>query len=120
MKTDKKIELKQRAYLFSIRVTKFVATLPNERIYWILSDQLLRAATSIGANIIEAQAASSKRDFIKYFDIALKSAIETRYWLGILQDATNANRQEVAELLQEATELSNILGASLLTLKNKR
>lgn len=93
---------------------------PNQRIYWVIGDQLLRAATSIGANIIEAQAASSKRDFIKFFDIALKSANETKYWLAILRDGTNMDKEKVNFLLNEATELSNILGASLLTLKGKR
>ncbi len=101
-------------------MVKFVSTLPNERIYWIIIDQLTRSATSIGANIIEAQAASSKKDFIKFYQIALKSANETRYWLGILRDATSADKEQVNILLKEATELANILGASLLTLKNKR
>lgn len=113
-------QLKYRAYRFSIKIVKFASTLPNQRIYWIIADQLLRSATSIGANIIEAQAASSKRDFIKFFEIALKSANETRYWLGILRDATEANKEAVNELLEETKQLANILGASLLTLKNKR
>mgnify|MGYP003866386553 CR=1 FL=1 len=62
-------------------------TLPNKKVYWVISDQLLRAATSIGANIVEAKASSSKRDFIKFYEIALKSANETKYWLGLLRDA---------------------------------
>lgn len=115
-----KDELKYRAYAFSIKIVQFVTKLPNERIYWIISDQLLRAATSIGANIIEAQAASSKRDFIKFYEIALKSANETKYWLGLLRDATKTNREEVNPLLEETKSLANILGASLLTLKGKR
>lgn len=94
--------------------------LPNERIFWVISDQLLRAATSIGANIIEAQAASSKKDFINFYAIALKSANETKYWLGILRDGTNTDKNEVNILLTETKELANILGASLLTLKGKR
>lgn len=95
--------------------------LPNEKVFWIISDQLLRSATSIGANIIEAQAASSKRDFIKFFEISLKSVNETKYWLGLLRDGTETNNKErINKLLKETEELSNILGASLLTLKNKR
>lgn len=120
MNSNNREQLKYRAYDFSIKIVKFVTNLPNERIYWVLSDQLLRAATSIGANIIEAQAASSKRDFIKFYEIALKSANETKYWLGILRDATETNRNEVNILLEETKSLSNILGASLLTLKGKR
>lgn len=117
---NKKEELKYRAYKFSLKVVRFVSTLPNEKVYWVIVDQLLRAGTSIGANIIEAQAASSKRDFIKFYAIALKSANETRYWLGILRDATDTDKERVNELLDEARELANILGASLLTLKGKR
>lgn len=62
---------------------------------------------------MEAQAASSKKDFIKFYQIALKSANETRYWLGILKDATEIDKEKV-------NEISNILGASLLTLKGRR
>ena len=96
---NNKIELKYRAYNFSITIVKFVSQFPNNRIYWIISDQLLRAATSIGANIIEAQAASSKRDFIKFFEIALKSSNETKYWLGILRDGTEMDKNKVFEYL---------------------
>lgn len=120
MATEKKEELKYRAFKFSIRIVKFVSSLPNERIFWIIVDQLVRAATSIGANVIEAQAASSKKDFIKFFQIALKSATETLYWLCILRDGTDTDKKEIENLSTEAKELSNILGASLLTLKGKR
>lgn len=115
-----KTDLKYRCYYFSIKIIKLLEKLPNEKIYWIISDQLLRSATSIGANIIEAQAGSSKRDFIKFFEIALKSANETKYWLGLLRDATKAKPVESEELLKEVDEISKILGASVLTLKNKR
>ena len=115
-----KLDLKYRAYYFSIKIIKFVGTLPNQRIYWIITDQLVRSATSIGANIIEAQAASSKRDFARFFEIALKSANETKYWLALLRDATDIEKEKVNTLIEEAKEVSNILGASLLTLKNKR
>ena len=115
-----KPQLKIRAKFFSINLIKFVGGLPKEQIYWIITDQLLRCGTSIGANIVEAQAGSSKRDFIKFYQIALKSANETKYWLEILKDATSADSAKINEFPQEATELANILGASLLTLKNKR
>ena len=81
-----KTEVKYRSYYFSIDIMKFSSTLPNEKIYWITVDQLLRSATSIGANIIEGRAASSKKDFVKYYEIALKSANESKYWLCLLRD----------------------------------
>ncbi len=115
-----KTDLKVRCYYFSIKVIKFLERLPDKKVYWIIADQLLRSATSIGANIVEAKSSSSRRDFIKFYEIALKSANESKYWFGLLRDATEADKNKVNELLFELNELSNILGASLLTLKNKR
>ncbi len=114
-----KTELKYRCYYFSIEIIKFLGVLPEKRIYWVISDQLLRSATSIGANIVEAKASSSKRDFIKFFEIALKSANETKYWLGLLRDSTQADKDKINSLLKEVEEISKMLGSSLLTLKNK-
>jgi len=115
-----KTELKYRCYYFSIKVIKFFETLPEKKVYWVISDQLLRSATSIGANIVEAKASSSKRDFIKFYEIALKSANETEYWLGLLKDATQADKNKTNQLLVEVEEISKMLGSSLLTLKNKK
>ncbi len=118
--SKRKTELKYRCYNFSINIIKLIKEFPNEKVYWIMSDQLLRSATSIGANIIEAQSASSKRDFIKFFEISLKSANETKYWLGLLRDATEINEKKINILLKEVEELSKMLGSSVLTLKNKK
>jgi len=115
-----KTELKYRCYCFSIKIIKFLGTLPEKKVYWVISDQLLRSATSIGANIVEAKSASSKRDFIKFYEIALKSANETKYWLGLLRDATEVDKDKINQLLKETEEISNMLGSSLLTLKNKK
>lgn len=115
-----KTELKYRCYYFSISVIKFLDTLPNKRIYWIISDQLIRAATSIGANVVEARSSSSRRDFIRFYEIALKSSNETKYWLGLLRDATPVSTSDPARLLAEVEEISRMLAASLLTLKNRR
>ena len=117
---EKKNQLKYRAYRFSIKIVKLVSQLPNQGVFWVIADQLLRSATSIGANIIEAQAASSKKDFIKFYQISLKSANETKYWLALLRDATETEEDKVNPLLREVEELSRILGASLLTLKGKK
>lgn len=88
--------------------------------YWTISDQLMRSATSVGANIIEGKSASSRKDFIKFYEIALKSANETKYWLGLLRDATDADKPAARALLLEAEEISRMLGASIITLKNKK
>lgn len=109
-----------RCYNYSIQVIKFLDTLPRKQACLIISNQVLRSATSIGANFIEAKSASSKRDYIKYYEIALKSANETKYWLGLLRDALNLNAEEINKLLKETGEIGNILAASLLTMKNKK
>ena len=115
-----KSDLKHRCYYYSIEIIKFLKVLPNDKTYWSISDQLLRSATSIGANVIEAKSASSKRDFIKFYDIALKSANETKYWLALMRDGLGITATQINPLLIEVEELANILAASLLTLKNKR
>ena len=115
-----KIELKNRAYQYSIRIIEFVSTLSNDTAIQIISKQLLRSATSIGANIVEAQASSSKREFTNFFRYSLKSANESLYWLGLLKDAKKINSKQLDYLLQETQELANILGSSILTLRGKR
>lgn len=116
----KSSDVKYRAYKFSLLVINFVNGFPEKRIYWIIADQLLRCGTSIGANIVEAKSSSSKREFIKYYEIALKSANETKYWLCLLRDSNLLDRSIVEPVLNEAIELSNMLGSSLLTMKGKK
>jgi len=117
---NSKTDFKRRAYLFALEIIELVDSFPNRKVYWVISDQLLRSATSIGANIIEAQAASSKRDFVNFFTHSLKSANETKFWLGLLRDSGKADKDKINKLLQEVTEFSNILAASILTAKGKR
>lgn len=115
-----KSNLKYRVYQFSLEIIKLIASLPEKKIFWILDDQLLRSATSIGANIVEAQASSSRREFIKFFEIALKSSNETKYWLCLLRDSGLIEKDTVEKLLNEVTEISKMIGASVLTLKGKK
>ena len=72
--TSQNSNLRTRAYQFSLEIIRFVSNLSEKKIYWTISDQLLRSATSIGANLIEAKASSSKKDFIRYYEIAFKGA----------------------------------------------
>lgn len=113
-------DLKVRCYQFSLDIIRFVNLLPNKRAFWSISDQLLRSATSIGANITEGQASSSRKEFIKYYEIALKSANETKYWLYLLRDSYPELKSQAEKLLGEATEIANMLGSSVLTLKGRR
>ncbi len=112
--------LKERAYIYALDIIKFIDELEKDQTCRIIGSQLLRSATSIGANIIEAQAGSSKKDFAKFFAYALKSANESKFWIGILRDSKKAKKERADILLQETHELSNMLGASTLTLKGKK
>jgi four helix bundle protein len=115
-----KLNIKGRAYSFALSTIKLIDTLSNCRANMIIGDQLLRSATSIGANIVEAQAASSRKDFKNFLNHALKSANETKFWLSLLKDSGKKPENEINPLLNEAKELSNILASSILTLKNKK
>jgi four helix bundle protein len=123
MQKDKskiKTEFKKRVYRFSLDIMEFIDSLPKDQTCSIISKQLLRSATSIGANIIEAHAASSKRDYTNFFNHSLKSANETKYWLGLLRDSKKANRNMSNKLLEESSKLANISASSILTLRGKR
>ena len=114
-----KTDLKRRAYKYSIGMIEFLDTLPKDTSSQVIAKQLLRSATSIGANIVEAKGASSKRDFTNFFSHSLKSANESLYWLGLLRDAKKINSARLEYLLNETKELANMLGSSILTLKGK-
>ena len=123
MQNDKekmKKEFKRRLYGFTLKLIDLLDKLPNDNISRRLSDQLLRSGTSIIANYIEGQAASSKKDFTNYFNHSLKSANESKVWLALLRDSKRMNPNEVKWFLEELDEIAKIFGSSLLTLKGKR
>ena len=114
-----RIDILEKSFNFSLSVINLYMKLRTEKEF-VISKQLLRSATSIGANVIEAHAASSKKDYTNFFNHALKSANETKYWLGLLRDANNSDKEESNRLLKETSELANILASSILTLRGKR
>jgi four helix bundle protein len=109
----------KRVYLFALKVITFVDQLPKGQVSNVVGEQLLRSATSIGANVVESQGAASRKDYTNFFSHALKSANETKFWLGLLRDSGKADRENTDKLLQEATELAKILAASILSLKGR-
>lgn len=120
MQNDKskfKDEFNKRVYRFALDIITFVEQLPKGQVSNVISEQLLRSATSIGANVIEAQGASSRKDYANFFAHALKSANETKFWLGLLGDSHKADKDATGILLKEVTELAKILATSILTLK---
>jgi four helix bundle protein len=123
MENDKskfKNEFKKRLYNWVLKLIKFIDKLPKDSVCYVMGKQLLRCGTSILANYIEANSASSKKDFINFFTHSLKSANESKVWLALLRDTDKGDKKELEWLLKELIEISNILASSILTLKGKK
>ena len=120
MSNLKSKNIRYRAYKFSLKIINLVKDFPQNKIYFIFTDQLLRSATSIGANLIEGRSSSSKKDFMRFYEIALRSCNETIYWLCLLRDGKLIPERELKPLIDEAIEISKMIGSSLLTLRGKK
>ncbi|APS40060.1 four helix bundle protein [Salegentibacter sp. T436] len=102
-----------KTFKFSLDIISLFKKLQDEREF-IISRQLLKSATSIGANVEEATAAQSKRDFISKMSIASKEARETKYWLRLLEDS-EITKIEVSNHLNEITHIINIITKIIIT-----
>lgn len=122
-KNDKekfKNEFKQRIYKFVLSLIIFVDKLPkNDPVCRVISEQVIDSGTGVISNYIEAQVASSKKDFTNYFHHCLKCCNETKVWIAILRDSNKVNQFEANKLLEELKEIADIFGSSLITLKGK-
>ena len=105
--------LKDKSYAFAVRIVKMYKYLCDKKHEYVLSKQVLRSGTSIGANIVEANGAISKDDFSAKMSIAYKEALETKYWLDLLKDSGYLESKGYDELYQEADEISRMLFAVL-------
>ena len=115
-----KNEFKKRLYNWVLRLIKFIDKLPRDSVCKVMGNQLLRSGTSVLANYIEANSASSKKDFINFFTHSLKSANESKVWLTLLRDTDKGEKNELQWLLKELIEIANVLASSILTLKGKK
>ena len=115
-----KNEFKKRLYAWVLRLIKFIDKLPKDSVCNVMGKQLLRSGTSILDNYVEANSASSRKDFINFFTYSLKSSNESKVWLALLKDTDKGDRKELKWLLEELVEVSNILASSILTLKGKK
>lgn len=107
----------QKSYQFAIRVVKAYKYLSEEKKEFILSKQLLKAGTSVGANLAEANGAISDADFSAKVSIAYKEIQETKYWLSLLKDTEYLTEKAYSSINKDAEEISKILFA---VLKNSR
>jgi len=123
LKNDKenfKNEFKARIYRWTLKLISAIDKIPKDGSSKIMAGQILRSGTSIGANYIEAQACSSRKDFANFLHHALKSANESKFWLALLRDSGKMQRDDANRLLSELIEFANILGSSLLTIKGRK
>lgn len=111
--------LKTKSYAFALRIVKLSRYLTTEKHDFVLSKQVLRPGTSIGANIEEANQAQSGKDFVHKLSIALKEATESNYWLRLLKDSDTLEPKLAASLLNDCEELQKMLTAAIKTSKQK-
>lgn len=109
--------LSDKAYKFALRMIKLYEYMNRERQEYVLSKQILRSGTSIGANVEESIHAQSKMDFIHKLSIAQKEASETNYWLRLLRDSRYTNEKLAESLLNDCIEIQKLLTASIKTAK---
>lgn len=107
-----------KSFKFSKRIIKLYKYLTNEKKEFVISKQILRSGTSIGANIVEAKYAQSDKDFLHKWSVSLKESAETKYWLELLKDDYLSDKEANA-LLNDNEEIIKILVVTTKKLKNK-
>lgn len=110
-------EIKHRCYHSSLSMVLFLKNTKWDALSLVIVKQLMRSATSVGTNVIEAKNSSSRIEFKRYYEIALKSCNETKYWICLLRDGFLDKDLELDKILKEADEISKVLAASIIKLK---
>lgn len=118
MESEKKGILKDKSYRFALRTVNLYKFLADQKREYVLSKQVLRSGTSIGANVAEANQAQSKSDFIHKLSISLKESFETEYWLDLLLDSDFLTTDQAASVSSDCKELQKLLTASIKTAKS--
>jgi four helix bundle protein len=111
--------IKDKSFKFAIRVVNVYKLLVSERKEFVMSKQLMRSGTSVGANIREAQNGESKADFIHKLGIAQKEADETLYWLELLKETKYLKNDEFESMHHDGTEILKILRTIIINAKTK-
>lgn len=113
-------ELRNRTKTFALHIIAICDDIDARKGKSVLINQILRSATSIGANVYEASYASSAADFINKFHIALKECAETEYWIEILGGCNAISSDVTKDLLQECGVIRRMLAKSIITVKAKK
>jgi four helix bundle protein len=109
--------LREKSYQFALRIIKLYQFIISEKKEFVLSKQILRSGTSIGANVEEASQAQSKSDFVHKLSIAQKESFETDYWLRLLRDSNYLTETQADSMLNDCRELQKIITSSIKTVK---
>ena len=113
----KKNIIKEKSYDFAIRVVKLYKYLSEHKKEFVLSRQMLRSATAVGAMVREAEQSESRKDFVHKLSIALKEANETEYWLMLLKDTGYLAAKEFSSIHSDLVELLRLLISIIKTTK---
>jgi four helix bundle protein len=119
MPTDLSQDIRDRTFRFACAVATLVVNLETEYRVRSILDQLLRSGTSVGANLEEAKAASSRREFLKYVQISLRESREAIYWLRICAELKIGPEAELRGLRGEGDQISRIIGAIVVSTKRR-
>jgi len=111
--------IQEKSFVFAVRIVNLYKYLCEEKKEFVLSKQVLRSGTSIGANVEEAIGGQSDKDFFAKLTIAYKEARETVYWLKLLFATDYLNKEQTESLLKDAEEICKILGKIQITMKNR-
>ena len=117
---DEPFKIKDRVIAYSLRIIKLFRQIEKDNVGRVVGNQMLRSATSIGANVHEAQGAQSKADFIAKMSIAHKEAYETSYWLRIVAEAKLVKSEQLSDLVDETSQIVKILSSILITSKDNK
>jgi four helix bundle protein len=110
--------IEEKSFHFAVRIVKLNQYLRTKKKEYILSKQLLRSGTSIGANVAESQQAQSRADFISKLEIALKETTETKYWLRLMKETGYLSESEFESIFSDCAELEKILVRIIKSTKN--
>ena len=110
--------IEEKSFHFSVRIVRLCRLLQEEKKEYILSKQLLRAGTSIGANVAESQQAQSRADFISKLNISLKEAVESNYWIRLLRATDYLSEPEFESIIADCRELEKLLTAIIKSSRN--
>ena len=119
MTADLSQDIRDRTFRFACAVSSLVVSLDTEYKLRSTVDQLLRSATSVGANLEEAKAASSRREFLKYVQISLRESREAIYWIRICAELKIGPEAELRDLRGEGDQIARILGAIVVSTKRR-